>query len=442
MSVTEVHARQIFDSRGSPTVEVDLFTAKGCFRASVPSGASTGAHEAVELRDGDEAHYHGKGVLKAVANVNDTIGPALAKSGLQVTAQKDVDGFLATLDGTPRKAKLGANAILGVSMAVAMAGAAEKGVPLYQHLAELAGGPRPSVLPTPAFNVINGGAHAGNRLAFQEFKICPTGATSFAEAMKIGTETYHTLKKVLTAQYGIDAANVADEGGFAPNLTTPEEALDLLCEAIKRAGYDGQVKIAIDPAASGFYKDGKYDLDFKNPDSDPSKWLSSADLADLYHGLVVKYPILSIEDPFNEDDWEAWTYFMKQSEIQVIGDDLLATNVQRVQTAIERKACNCLLLKVNQIGTVSESIQAAQLAESNGWSVMVSHRSGETEDTFIADLVVALGVGQIKSGAPARSERVAKYNQLLRIEEELKSSTYAGVKAFSTGDIPRAALTI
>ncbi|PPQ86959.1 hypothetical protein CVT25_009781 [Psilocybe cyanescens] len=435
MSITKIQARQIFDSRGNPTVEVDVHTAKGRFRAAVPSGASTGIHEAVELRDGDKNAYVGKGtpLFLPVANVNDTIAPELIKAGISVLNQTEIDDFLIKLDGTPNKGKLGANAILGVSIAVAEAGAAEKGVPLYQHFADLAGVKPPFVLPCPAFNVINGGSHAGNKLAFQEFMLLPTGATSFTEAMKIGTETYHTLKKVISAKYGIDAVNVGDEGGFAPNVSGAEESLELLSEAIKKAGYEGKIKIALDVASSEFYKEGKYDLDFKNPNSDPSKWISGKELADLYLGYVKQYPIVSIEDPFDQDDWEAWTHFTKHSGIQIVGDDLTVTNPLRIKTAIEKKACNGLLLKVNQIGTISESIQAAQLAQSDGWGVMISHRSGETENTIIADLAVALGVGQIKTGAPARSERVAKYNTLLRIEEELKDTgaTFAGERGLS-----------
>ncbi|KAF8712518.1 hypothetical protein AX14_013043 [Amanita brunnescens Koide BX004] len=444
MSITKIHARQIFDSRGNPTVEVDLFTEKGRFRAAVPSGASTGIHEAVELRDGDKNAYLGKGVSKAVSNVNNLIGPELIKSNLKVTQQKDIDDFLIKLDGTPNKGKLGANAILGVSIAVAEAAAAEKGVPLYQHLADLAGVKPPFILPTPAFNVINGGSHAGNKLAFQEFMLLPTGATSFTEALKIGTETYHTLKKVISAKYGIDAVNVGDEGGFAPNVSGAEESLELLVEAIRKAGYEGKVKIALDVASSEFYKEEerKYDLDFKNPNSDPSKWITGVELANLYLGYIKKYPIVSIEDPFEQDDWEAWTHFLGQSDIQIVGDDLTVTNPLRIKTAIQNKACNGLLLKINQIGTISESIQAAQLSQSDGWGVMISHRSGETENTVIADLSVALGVGQIKTGAPARSERVAKYNALLRIEEELAGSgaTYAGDRGLSAGSAPPAIL--
>ncbi|KAI7891903.1 enolase [Mucor mucedo] len=427
-TVTNVHARQIFDSRGNPTVEVEVTTAKGIFRAAVPSGASTGIHEAVELRDGDKSSYMGKGVLKAVANVIDVIGPALIESKIAVTDQKAVDQFLIDLDGTPNKGKLGANAILGVSLAVAKAAAGHKGVPLYIHFADLAGTKKPFVLPVPAFNVINGGSHAGNKLAMQEFMILPTGAKSFKEAMKIGTEVYHNLQGVIKGKYGLDATNVGDEGGFAPNIQKNEEGLELLVQAIEKAGYTGKVKIGMDCAASEFYKEGKYDLDFKNPNSDKSKWLDGKELTALYKSFAEKYPIVSIEDAFDQDDWEAWSHLEAESEFQLVGDDLLVTNPKRIATAIEKKACNALLLKVNQIGTVTESIQASLDSQAAGWGVMVSHRSGETEDTTIADLVVGLRTGQIKTGAPCRSERLAKYNQLLRIEEELGADRciYAG----------------
>lgn len=437
MAIKKIVARQIFDSRGNPTVEVDAITDKGLYRAAVPSGASTGVHEAVELRDNDKSRYLGKGVTKAVENVNSVLGPALIKSGIAVTDQKAVDDFLIKTDGTPNKGKLGANAILGVSMAIAKAGAAEKGVPLYVHLAELSGVKPPYVLPVPCMNVINGGSHAGNALAFQEFMIVPTGASSFEESMRIGTEVYHNLKSVIKSKYGIDAANVGDEGGFAPNVQSAEESLELLAVAIKKAGYESEVKIALDVASSEFYKDGKYDLDFKNEKSDSSKWLTGKQLADTYIEMSKKYPIISIEDPFDQDDWEAWSHFTANSGIQIVGDDLTVTNPERIKTAIEKKACNGLLLKVNQIGTITESIQAAHDAQKGGWGVMVSHRSGETEDTTISDLVVALGVGQIKTGAPCRSERVAKYNALLRIQSELDEAgikyTYAGADGFSAG---------
>ncbi|CAH7685492.1 enolase [Phakopsora pachyrhizi] len=437
MAITKIHARQIFDSRGNPTVEVDLTTEKGTFRAGVPSGASTGLHEAVELRDGDKSQYLGKGVKKAVDNVNNTIAPQLIKAGLSVSDQKAIDDFLIKLDGTTNKGKLGANAILGVSIAAAKAGAAEKGIPLYAHIAQLAGTKTPYVLPLPCMNVINGGSHAGNALAFQEFMILPVGASSFEEAMKMGTETYHTLKSVIKAKYGIDATNVGDEGGFAPNVQGAEESLEILTEAIKKAGYEGKVKIALDVASSEFYKNGKYDLDFKNPKSDPSKWLTGVQLSETYIQMIKKYGIVSIEDPFDQDDWEAWTHFTKNAGIQIVGDDLTVTNPVRIKTAIQKKACNGLLLKVNQIGTISESIEAAKLAQSDNWGVMVSHRSGETEDTTIADITVGLGVGQIKTGAPSRSERVAKYNALIRIADEIQSSgqtlIYAAAKGLSEG---------
>lgn len=434
MSVKAVHARQIFDSRGNPTVEVDLVTAKGLFRAAVPSGASTGVHEAVELRDGDKSKYLGKGVSQAVENVIKVLGPALIDSGIKVTDQKAVDALLLKTDGSKNKGKLGANAILGVSMAAAKAGAAEKGIPLYAHIAELSGVKAPYVLPVPCMNVINGGSHAGNALAFQEFMILPTEAKTFDEAMQVGTETYHALKSVIKKKYGIDATNVGDEGGFAPNVSGAEESLDLLITAIANAGYEGKVKIALDVASSEFYKDGKYDLDFKNPNSDQSKWITGEQLADYYHTLIEKYPIISIEDPFDQDDWAAWKAFTAKTKIQVVGDDLTVTNPERIKTAIDEKSCNALLLKVNQIGSITESIEASTMAHAGGWHVMTSHRSGETEDTTIADIAVGLGCGQIKTGAPCRSERVAKYNQLIRIQDELQVAgtpyKYAGASAF------------
>uniref|UniRef100_A0A8V0Z0S7 phosphopyruvate hydratase n=1 Tax=Gallus gallus TaxID=9031 RepID=A0A8V0Z0S7_CHICK len=399
MSILKIHAREIFDSRGNPTVEVDLYTNKGLFRAAVPSGASTGIYEALELRDNDKTRYLGKGVSKAVEHVNKTIAPALISKNVNVVEQEKIDKLMLEMDGTENKSKFGANAILGVSLAVCKAGAAEKGVPLYRHIADLAGNPE-VILPVPAFNVINGGSHAGNKLAMQEFMILPVGADNFKEAMRIGAEVYHNLKNVIKEKYGKDATNVGDEGGFAPNILENKEALELLKTAIGKAGYSDKVVIGMDVAASEFYRDGKYDLDFKSPD-DPSRYISPDQLADLYKGFVKNYPVVSIEDPFDQDDW-----------------------------AVEEKSCNCLLLKVNQIGSVTESLQACKLAQSNGWGVMVSHRSGETEDTFIADLVVGLCTGQIKTGAPCRSERLAKYNQLLRIEEELGSKAHFAGRNF------------
>lgn len=429
MAIKKIHARSVYDSRGNPTVEVDVVTETGLHRAIVPSGASTGQHEACELRDGDKTKWEGKGVLKAVENVNSVIAPAVIEKNLDVKDQSAVDAFLNELDGTPNKTKLGANAILGVSLAVAKAGAAEKGVPLYAHVSDLAGTKKPYVLPVPFQNVLNGGSHAGGRLAFQEFMIVPSAAPTFSEALRQGSEVYHKLKALAKKKYGQSAGNVGDEGGVAPDIQTAVEALDLITEAIEQAGYTGQIKIAMDVASSEFYKADvkKYDLDFKNPDSDPTKWLTYEELAALYSDLSKKYPIVSIEDPFAEDDWEAWSYFYKTQDIQIVGDDLTVTNPIRIKKAIELKAANALLLKVNQIGTLTESIQAAKDSYADGWGVMVSHRSGETEDVTIADIVVGIRSGQIKTGAPARSERLAKLNQILRIEEELGSNAiYAG----------------
>ncbi|KAI7969913.1 hypothetical protein EIK77_006861 [Talaromyces pinophilus] len=405
MPISKIHARSVYDSRGNPTVEVDVVTETGLHRA---------IHEACELR-----------VLKAVANVNETIGPAIIKENIDVKDQSKVDEFLIKLDGTANKTNLGANAILGVSLAIAKAGAAEKGVPLYAHISDLAGTKKPYVLPVPFQNVLNGGSHAGGRLAFQEFMIVPD------EGLRQGAEVYQKLKALAKKKYGQSAGNVGDEGGVAPDIQTAEEALDLITEAIEQAGYTGKIKIAMDVASSEFYKADvkKYDLDFKNPESDPEKWLTYEQLADLYKELAKKYPIVSIEDPFAEDDWEAWSYFFKTSDFQIVGDDLTVTNPLRIKKAIELKSCNALLLKVNQIGTLTESIQAAKDSYAGGWGVMVSHRSGETEDVTIADIVVGLRSGQIKTGAPARSERLAKLNQILRIEEELgENAIYAGEK--------------
>jgi enolase len=429
MSIKAVHARQIFDSRGNPTIEVDVTTEKGLFRAAVPSGASTGIHEALELRDNDKSKYLGKGVSKAVNNVNNDIAPKLL--GQDVTKQKEIDHLMIQLDGTDNKGKLGANAILGVSLAVAKAGAAQKGLPLYRYIAELAG-KKDVILPVPAFNVINGGSHAGNRLPFQEFMILPVGASTFTEAMRMGAEVYQHLKLVIKEQYGIDATNVGDEGGFAPNIQDPVEGLELLTKAIEKSGYTGKIKIALDAAASEFFtEDRRYDFDFKNKNKDGSKIISGKDLAALYKSYSEKYPIVSIEDPFDQDDFETYNHLTSDigTNVQIVGDDLLVTNPKRIHMAIEKKACNALLLKVNQIGSVTEAIEACLLSQKQGWGVMVSHRSGETEDTFIADLVVGLGTGQIKTGAPCRSERLAKYNQLLRIEEELGANAkYAGAQ--------------
>merc|ERR1719352_718493 len=436
-----LRAREIFDSRGNPTVEVDLCTESALFRASVPSGASTGIYEALELRDGDKSRYMGKGCLKAVGYINDVIAPAL--KGKDPTQQAALDKMMVEeLDGQQNewgwsKSKLGANAILAASMALARAGAAAKGQPLYEYIADLAGKPKDKyVMPVPSLNVINGGSHAGNRLACQEFMILPTGAESFRESMQIGAEVYHNLRKVVESKYGLDACNVGDEGGFAMPVQDNNEALDVLKEAIERAGHSDKVCIGTDVAASEFY-DGEtkmYNLDFKNPGGVEAakadgNLLTGEELGEYYKKWINNYGLVSIEDPFQEDDFESFSKFTADvgKGTQIVGDDLTVTNPKRVQLAVDKGACNALLLKVNQIGSVTEAIEAATLSQKNGWGVMVSHRSGETEDTFIADLAVGLRSGQIKSGAPCRSERLAKYNQLLRIEEELVDDCeYAG----------------
>ena len=367
----------------------------------------------------------GKGVTKAVENVNTIIAPALI--GKDPTDQKTIDDLMIELDGTKNKGKLGANAILAVSMAVSKAGAAEKGVPLYKHIADLAGNGK-LVLPVPAFNVINGGSHAGNKLAMQEFMILPVGASTFAEAMRMGSEVYHNLKTVIKAKYGQDACNVGDEGGFAPNIQENKEGLELLKVAIENAGYTGKIKIGMDVAAAEFYTEDKmYELDFKTENNDGSMKKSGEEMIEMYKEFCAEYPIVSIEDPFDQDDFENTGILTGSGVCQVVGDDLLVTNPERVATAIEAKACNALLLKVNQIGSISEAIEAVRMSKKAGWGVMASHRSGETEDSYIADLAVGLATGQIKTGAPCRSERLSKYNQLLRIEEELGADAkYAG----------------
>ena len=437
-TITKVKARQVFDSRGNPTVECDVHTTKGKYSAMVPSGASTGIYEALELRDGDKANYMGKGVMKAVENVNTIIGPALV--GMSPADQTAIDNkMVQELDGSKNewgwsKSKLGANAILAVSMAVCKAGAAAKAMPLYKHIAELSGNPIDKMyMPVPAFNVINGGSHAGNKLAMQEFMILPVGASSFTEAMKMGSEVYHNLKSVIKKKYGQDACNVGDEGGFAPNILENKEGLDLLVEAIAKAGYEGKVKIGMDVAASEFWKEDKkvYDLDFKTENNDGSQCKSGEELLELYESFCNEYPMVSIEDPFDQDDFESYKSMTDKVGVpcQIVGDDLLVTNPTRVKKAIDDRACNALLLKVNQIGSITEAIEAVNMAKAAGWGVMTSHRSGETEDSFIADLAVGLKTGQIKTGAPCRSERLAKYNQLLRIEEELgNDAVYSGDK--------------
>eukprot|EP00416_Gambierdiscus_australes_P019472 CAMPEP_0171062798 /NCGR_PEP_ID=MMETSP0766_2-20121228/5247_1 /TAXON_ID=439317 /ORGANISM="Gambierdiscus australes, Strain CAWD 149" /LENGTH=446 /DNA_ID=CAMNT_0011518611 /DNA_START=89 /DNA_END=1429 /DNA_ORIENTATION=+ len=436
--VRMLKAREILDSRGNPTIEVDLATDKGLFRAAVPSGASTGIYEALELRDKDKSRYLGKGVLTAVKNVNELIAPKLF--GKNVLEQGELDKMMyEEIDGSQNqwgwsKEKLGANAILAVSMAICRAAAACKNQTLYQRIAELAGKPTDKyVLPVPAFNVINGGSHAGNGLPCQEFMILPVGASTFREALQIGAEVYHTLKKVIQEKYGQDATNVGDEGGFAPNVTESDEALEVLMMALEKSGHKAKVKIGTDIAASEFYDadQKKYDLYWKDKAKKGTSLMTTEELAAYFKTWTEKYPLVSIEDPFDQDDWDGYRPFTASigTEVQVVGDDLLVTNPKRIAKALEGDpAVNALLLKVNQIGTVSEAIEACKMCQEKGWGVMVSHRSGETEDVFIADLSVGLRAGQIKTGAPCRSERNAKYNQLLRIEEELgDKASYAGI---------------
>jgi len=428
LKIELVKAREILDSRGNPTVEVDVRLNDGTIgRAAVPSGASTGEHEAVELRDGDAKRYGGKGTLKAVTNVNTKIAPELLE--LDPRNQEHIDRLMIELDGTPTKAKLGANAILGVSMAVAKAAAAASCLPLYRYL----GGTAAKVLPVPMMNILNGGKHADNNVDFQEFMIQPWGAKNFAHALRMGTEIYHALKKVCHKK-GLSTA-VGDEGGFAPNLSSNDEALEVIAEAIKAAGYKfgKDVFVALDPAASELW-DGekkKYKL-FK---SAPDKLLSSAEMINIWSGWVDKYPIRSIEDGLAENDWDGWKQITDKlgKKIQLVGDDLFVTNTEYLQRGIATGTANSILVKVNQIGTLTETFEAVQLAMRNGYSAVLSHRSGETEDATIADIAVATNCGQIKTGAPARSDRVAKYNQLLRIEEELGEQAVYGAKFWTKG---------
>lgn len=421
-AIIETFAREILDSRGNPTVEVEVFLEDGTIgHAAVPSGASTGAFEACELRDGDKARYGGKGVLKAVENVNSIIGPAI--QGFDATEQAAIDKLMISLDGTDNKSKLGANAILGVSMAVARAAAKSLDLPLYQYL----GGFNAKELPVPMMNILNGGAHADNNVDIQEFMIMPVGAESFAEALRSCAEVYHTLKTVLKGK-GL-STGVGDEGGFAPNLESNEEALEVICEAIKAAGYEPgkDFKLAIDAASSEFYKDSKYDL------AGEGKIKTAEEMVDFYEYLVGKYPIVSIEDGLAEEDWDGWKVLTDRlgKKVQLVGDDLFVTNSKRLAKGIDMGVANSILVKVNQIGTLTEAFEAMELAKRSGYTCVVSHRSGETEDAIIADIAVAVNAGQIKTGAPARSERVAKYNQLLRIEENLyETAEYKGNDVF------------
>jgi enolase len=421
--IESIHGREVLDSRGNPTVEVEVLLSDGSLgRAIVPSGASTGEYEALEMRDGDKQRYGGKGVLKAVASVNETLDEALV--GMFALDQKLIDDTMISLDGTSTKSNLGANAILGVSMAVARAAAESVNMPLYAYL----GGVHAHILPVPMMNIMNGGKHAENSTDFQEFMVMPVGASSFREGLRWGAEIYHTLKKVLSKK-GY-ATTVGDEGGFAPSLGSNQAALDVIMEAIEQAGYSAgdQIQIALDPAASEIYADGKYNLAIEG------KSLTGEEMVAFWADWVSRYPIISLEDGLSEDDWANWSNLVATigDKVQIVGDDLLVTNVERVERAIKEKAANSLLCKVNQIGSLTEAMAASQLSQRHGWTVVTSHRSGETEDTFISDLCVAMNAGQIKTGAPARTDRVAKFNQLLRIEEELgDAAVYAGIKAFT-----------
>lgn len=428
--IKEVKAREILDSRGNPTIEVDVILENGNFgRAAVPSGASTGVHEALELRDTRDLRYHGKSVQNAVKNVNNKINHELI--GKDPTEQENIDRFLINLDGTSNKANLGANAILGTSLAVARAGAVLSNIPLYKYLSNYVSeklSSRGNILPVPMMNILNGGVHADNKIDIQEFMIIPHGANKFSEALRMGVEVYHSLKSVLKAKKL--NTSVGDEGGFAPNLNSTKDALEAIIDAIEKAGYEPekQISIALDPASTEFFKDGKYVL------AGEELTLNSGQMVDYYENLIQLYPIISIEDGMSEDDWEGWKEMTARlgDRIQIVGDDLFVTNYSRLEKGIEEKAANSILIKLNQIGTISETLHTIEVAKKANYTSVISHRSGETEDAFISDFAVATGAGQIKTGAPARSDRNAKYNQLIRIEEELgENAVYPGKNIFN-----------
>ena len=418
--ITKIKAREVLDSRGNPTVEVDVVTDCGVFRAMTPSGASAGSHEALELRDADKSRYLGLGTLKAVENVNKKIAPKLI--GLDCSHQETIDKLMMKLDGTENKGKFGANAVLPVSIAVTKAGAAKKKIPLYVYIGELFG-VIPQRLPVPMCNVINGGKHAGQENSIQEHMLMPTGAKSFTEGIRMVSESYHHLAKLLKEKFGAGGVLIGDEGGFAPpQIVDVNDRLDLMLKAVENAGYEGLMRIALDPASSEFFSKGKYKIG--------KKTFSGGALVDFYVDLCKTYPIISIEDGLAEDDWDSWVEITKKigNNVQIVGDDLFVTNTNRIQKGIKLDAANSVLIKLNQIGTVTETLNAIKMAQDTGWTAVVSHRSGETEDSFIADLVVGTSAGQIKTGAPARSDRNAKYNQLIRIEEELgKNAEYPGI---------------
>ena len=421
MMIKMVRAREVLDSRGNPTVEVDLVTEKGLYRSMVPSGASAGQHEALELRDEDSKRYQGKGTLKAVHNVNAIISPKVV--GMDCTSQEEVDSIMLELDGTRNKGRLGANAILAVSMAVTKAGAGAKGIPLYQHIGDLFG-VKADTMPVPMCNVINGGKHAGQENSIQEHMLMPIKAKDFKDSIRMVSESYHQLSNLLKKKYGIGATLIGDEGGFAPSqIEDVGERMDLMLKAAANAGYEGEIEIALDPASSEFFYEGTYKIGGNS--------YSGGELVDFYADLCKTYPILSIEDGLAEDDWDSWAEMTRKlgSRLQIVGDDLFVTNTERIEKGIQLKCANSVLIKLNQVGSVTETLNAIKMAQGHGWTAVVSHRSGETEDNFIADLVVGTNAGQIKTGAPARSDRNAKYNQLIRIEEELGSrSRFLGEK--------------
>lgn len=419
--IKAIKAREVLDSRGNPAVECEVITNQGLFRSMVPSGVSAGSHEALELRDGDRKRYNGKGVLKAVENINDFISERVV--GLDCRDQGEIDKDMIELDGTENKGKIGANAVLAVSMTCCKAGAADRGVPLYEYIGELFG-VKPNIMPVPMCNVINGGKHAGQENSIQEHMIMPVGASNFREGIRLVSETFHALGKILKKRLGAGATLIGDEGGFAPSeIETVEERLELMTKAAKDAGYEKDIVFALDPASSEFFRNGTYTIGKGKMDG--------GEMVDFYRDLVKTYPIVSIEDGLAEDDWDSWVEMTRKlgKKVQIVGDDLFVTNTKRIQKGIELRAANSVLVKVNQIGTVTETLNAVKMAFDNKWTAVVSHRSGETEDSFIADLVVGVNAGQSKFGAPARSDRNAKYNQLLRIEEELGSKArYLGRK--------------
>ncbi|XP_063394170.1 enolase-like [Cydia fagiglandana] len=426
MPIKLLLARQVFDSTGIPTVEVDLVSELGLFRIGVPNTDSKKITEAVQLRDYNPAEYRGMGVKTAVKNINTIIAPELIKQNLEVIHQKEIDDFMIALDGTENKSRLGANAIMAVSLVVARAGAAKKGIPIYRHISDMAG-TNTIILPVPHITILTGGSLSTNGLPFQEYCVMPTGATNFSDAMRMGTDIYHYVKQVVNEKYGILATYAADNGGLSIPMEAHRDALVFLTDVIKQCGYMGKVEISINAAANDFYKDGSYDLEFKNPHSNPQGYMSSDKLTEVYLDNIKEFPVCSFEDPFELDDWATWSTMTNRTQAQVCGNDLTQTNLRRIGLAVEKKACNSIALRLNQAGTLTEVIEAYKLAKANGIGCCVMDRLGETEDLFLADLVVGLSCGQIKCGGPTRGERISKYNQVMRIEEELGAlAKYAG----------------